>query len=211
MDNDDYHDDSASPSDSDVSGSGMGETTPTSEETEESIAKNETKAVRSLKFVVFAVMILSTIGVALAVYFYISGSETAEFESEFTDAANKVLEGIGASLYKTLGAVDAYTVSIVSFARATNQTWPFVTIPDFAVRTAKVRSLSDSVVISYYPLVSPENRDEWEVYSIANEAWVNESIAIQVTDENYYGPLIYEFETYATIHGGDDDAPRNST
>jgi len=64
------------------------------------------------------------------------------FEEQFLDDAHKVLEAVGSSLYLTLGAIDALVDSMISFAHYTNQTWPFVTIPDFAVRSAKIRSLS---------------------------------------------------------------------
>jgi hypothetical protein len=104
--------------------------------------------------------------VALAVYFYIRASENREFEDQFEADATKVLAAIGASLDSSLSAVDAFVVSIVSYAKATNQTWPFVTIPDYAARAGKIRSLAGAVVIGTYPLVKSEDRKEWERYSI---------------------------------------------
>lgn len=115
------------------------------EEEGQAIAKSETKVVHSLKLLVYAVLILSTIGVALAVYYFLSNSEQTEFEGQFVDDAKKVLEALGSNLDLTLGSVDALVVSMVSYARDTNQSWPYVTIPDFAVRTSKIRVSSRPV------------------------------------------------------------------
>jgi hypothetical protein len=130
------------------------------------LAKTETNTIRGLKLLVLLALSLSAVAVALAVYFYIRASENREFEDQFEDDATKVLAAIGASLDSSLSAVDAFVVSIVSYAKATNQTWPFVTIPDYAARAGKIRSLADAVVIGTYPLVKSEDRKEWERYSI---------------------------------------------
>lgn len=83
-----------------------------------------------------------------AVYFYTSNSEQEHFESAFQESTQKVLDSIGKAIERTLGAVDSYATTLVSHARATNQSWPFVTFPDFAVLTEKTRSLSAGVIVS---------------------------------------------------------------
>jgi hypothetical protein len=45
----------------------------------------------------------------------------------------KVFDAVG-TLDLTLGAVDNFIVKAVSYAKYSNSTWPFVTIPDFAVK-----------------------------------------------------------------------------
>lgn len=67
-------------------------------------------------------------------YFYTSNSEQAQFESSFQDSSVKVMDSIGKAIYKSLGAVDAFATHVVSHARDTNQTWPFIIYPDFALR-----------------------------------------------------------------------------
>jgi hypothetical protein len=173
-------------------------------EKEPALAKTETNTIRGLKLLVLLVLSISAIAVALTVYFYIRASETRDFEDQFEDDATKVLAAIGASLDSSLAAVDAFVVSIVSYAKATNQTWPFVTIPDYAVRAGKIRSLSNAVVIGTYPLVKTEDRKEWERYTAENNYWVEESIDIQERDSSFMGPIIREYETWDVIYGGDE-------
>jgi hypothetical protein len=106
---------------------------------QDAIAKDEDKAVFRLRLLVIGVLVASTVGVACAVYNYISKSENSQFEESFSDDANKVLEALGSSLHLTLSAVDAFVVNIASCAILSNSSWPFVTIPDFAVRANKIR------------------------------------------------------------------------
>ena len=147
------------------------------------IAKAETQAVKRLKLVVLGVLTLLAVGVALAVYYYTSGAEQVQFEDAFQGDASKVLEGLGSSLERTIGGLDLFAAMIVSVARATNQTWPFVTIPNFPLIASKIRLLSQTVLLTLYPIVTQEERSEWEAYSTQNDAWVNESMNVQETDE----------------------------
>lgn len=84
---------------------------------------------------------------------------------------------------RTLGSLDALQNHLVAWARGTNQTWPFVTVPNFYVQAAKIKLLSDVGYIMVNPLVTNENRREWEDYVVANQGWVNESMKVQATDE----------------------------
>jgi hypothetical protein len=80
---------------------------------QETIAKDEDRAVFHLRLLVIGVLVASTVVVAFAVYYYISNSENSEFEESFSDDANKVLKALGSSLELTLSAVDAFVVNIV--------------------------------------------------------------------------------------------------
>jgi NAD/NADP transhydrogenase beta subunit len=93
------------------------------------IAKRETAVVNWFRLALLVVLAASIAGVGYGVFTYINTAEQQEFEEQFHADANKVFESMGNSLDVTIGAVDAFVVSIISFARYTNATWPFVTIP----------------------------------------------------------------------------------
>ena len=172
---------------------------------QEIIAKEEDKAVFRLKLLVLAVLVASTVGVAIAVYLYIRDAEEDDFEAQFIGDSSKIFESIGITLDLTLGAVDSFLVGLVSFARFTNATWPHVTLPDYAVRVAKIRSLSKAVLVTQYHFVGAgEQRAKWENYSIANDYWVDESIAVQANDETYQGKIVTDYWTRGDIHSGAD-------
>ena len=140
------------------------------------IAAEENKYVKRLRLMVITMMLASTIGVAFAVFRYVTHTEQKSFESSFDDDSDKVLESIGSALDQTLGAVDNYLTGLVSFARYTNATWPFVTLPDYAVRMAKLRSLSKAILVTQYHYVTGDERADWEAYSVENDAWVEAGI-----------------------------------
>lgn len=168
------------------------------------IAQEENKNVFRLRLLVISVLVASTIGVAVGVFLYVSGAEQSDFESQFEDDADKVLESIGTTLALTLGSVDAFLVALVSYARDTNSTWPFVTYPDYGVRMAKLRTLSKAILASQYQLVTAEQRAEWEAYSVANDAWVQDGIDTQKIDKNFHGTIVTDFWTRGDIHDTGD-------
>jgi hypothetical protein len=170
-------------------------------EEEVMIAKAENNAVFWIRLMVIAVLVACTVGVACLVYLKTSNAEEAQFEAEFLDDSAKVFEALGSTLDLSLGAVDGVIVSIVSFARYSNMTWPFVTVPDFATRMAKVRSLSKAIVLAQFAIVSEEERLDWEKYSLANAAWVDEALAIQKEDRTFFGVNVEEYYNQEGIWG----------
>ena len=72
------------------------------------------------RLLVLAVLLISMIGVALTVHIYVSSSEKRAFEDQFRENATKVLDAIGISFDTSLGAVDAFVISLVSYARYSN-------------------------------------------------------------------------------------------
>jgi hypothetical protein len=167
----------------------------------EVIGKNETKAVFYGKLLVFGVMLFSALGVALVVYYYLSGAEDSDFEEQFSEDVKKVFEEIGSSLDNMLGATDSFMVSLVSYAKYSNSSWPFVTMPDFAVKAAKLLSLSKAAIVGTYPLVQTEQRQGWENYSVTHDNWVDEGLSVQKEDTNFKGTNFEEWSGFGIIHG----------
>jgi hypothetical protein len=175
-------------------------------------ARKEQRAVNILKLAVLIVLLSCTIGTAVAIFHYASLNEQSRFEESFQVDAQKLAEAIDARLVRTMGSLDALISSMVSFAAATNQSWPFVTVPDFAIMTSKIRSISSGLIyINHLPLVKPEQRYEWEQYSLLHSDWVNESMQIQESDGLYYGPVVYNYSINGVIHGDFGDVPYNET
>jgi hypothetical protein len=172
-------------------------------------SKKETKDVLHLKLFILVILIFSASTIASCVYIYITRNESAQFESKFNNDADKVLVAIGSSLHRTLGLLDSLAVTYLSYARDHNDSWPFVTLPDFGARMAKLLPLTDAVSISLLPIIHPDVRTEWEAYSLKNDHWVNESIALQETWDGYYGPIDYGWEPYGYIHGDSGDIEAN--
>jgi hypothetical protein len=156
---------------------------------EGAFAVSESKAVSYLRLCVLAVLVASAAGVAIGVFYFTRNSELDSFEASFSDDATKVAEAVSSSLYTTLEAADSYLVNTVSYARSIDQQWPFVTLPDLAVRLAKLRSLSKAVVVQQSHFVTAAQREKWENYTLNHDGWAQEALDVQKTDKNYHGAV----------------------
>ena len=173
------------------------------------ISKKATKNVFHLKLLVITILIVSASTLAACAYRFIKRSETQQFESKFGYDAHKVFEAIGTSLDKTLGLMDSLAVTLVSYARDKNEEWPFVTLPDFGPRMAKLLPLTDAFTLTVLPIVKPHQREKWESYSIQNDQWVNQSITLQETWDGYNGPISYNWKLRGKIHDDIGDVVSN--
>jgi signal transduction histidine kinase/CheY-like chemotaxis protein len=169
-------------------------------ENDEDFCPAESKAVFWLKLTVLAVLMASALSVALTVYFYTSNSETDQFEEDFHDSVDKVFDSYMRQIDRTLGIADSFVLSLVSYATHANQKWPFVTLPDFGKRLAKIRTLAKGTVVTIYPLVTLEQREQWQNYSLQHDDWVQEGLDLQANDTRYHGKIVSEYEPNGVIH-----------
>ncbi|CAB9525293.1 Receptor-type guanylate cyclase gcy [Seminavis robusta] len=166
---------------------------PSVTEQREKIAQKEQKAVSCLRLVLLAVLVVSAIVVSVVLYLYTSAKETNEFESQFESDSFKVFESLGLHLDLTLGAADSFVFKMISYAKASSNQFPFVTIPDFGVQAAKVLSSSAFFYMGTYIKVANDERVDWENYTsdATNTYWLEENIQqVQVDDPNYHGPIV---------------------
>jgi len=125
-------------------------------EERQSLTARETKAVRCIRIVASAVLSLTAILVSWCVYAVARGSEESSFQAENEASASKIIESFHGSLEQLLDSFDALSVSITSHAL------------DFEALGASTWILSRATFIQYTPLVTDENRKEWEAYSVKN-------------------------------------------
>jgi hypothetical protein len=103
------------------------------------IANKENRAVSFWRIAMLIILLLTTISVAFLVYTFVDNTERYTFELSFHDDTLKVYESLGSSMDKKLAAVDSLAMLMVSSANGKNETFPFTTLTDFAVKAAKVR------------------------------------------------------------------------
>jgi hypothetical protein len=179
---------------------------PPTKKEEEEIAREETRCVLYLRFLTFAFLAVTTIAVAIAVHHLLHKAEVDKLNESFDDNAGKVLEAVGTIMENTLMAVDSFAVSLTSYAHTiqqvtkANQSWPFVTLPDMAVRSSKLRSLSKIFLFSIYHYVEHANRAAWEAYATQNKGWIDEGIETQKADPTFRGHIIEDWNSSDQIN-----------
>jgi hypothetical protein len=65
--------------------------------------------------------------------------------------------------------VDALSVAFTSHAKATQQHFPYVLLPDYEIRAANARVLGEAYLINYFPLVTEAIRNEWNDWTNSSE------------------------------------------
>jgi hypothetical protein len=138
----------------------------------ESIGASATRTLVKLKIAVLLFMVATAVGVSVLVYKHISQVEQDALEEQFGECASNVFHEVGEGLNQALGALDAFVVNLVSFARYSNSSWPYVTLPDYAARIASIHAFSQAVLVSQYHFVSTEQRVTWEKYTGDNDGWM---------------------------------------
>jgi hypothetical protein len=174
------------------------------------LASKETRAVTSLKLLVFGSLFFSMVAVVLSAYFFTAQGEHNNFEVNFYDDAHKILGNMGQNLQRTMDVSDAFITSITSYAAHTNQTWPFVVIPDFYVTAEKIRSLCGAVYVSTFHVVENDQRKQWENFTATvGTEMVDDAIAT-IAEYNVMGwPLSFNYTAWNVIYGYDEYEKEN--
>eukprot|EP00934_Nitzschia_sp_Nitz4_P007985 Nitzschia sp. Nitz4//scaffold93_size78505//75962//78458//NITZ4_005433-RA/size78505-processed-gene-0.94-mRNA-1//1//CDS//3329560327//7975//frame0 len=113
-----------------------------------------------------------------------------DFESEFDYVSDTVLEKYTFQIVKQLNALDGLSIQYTSYALESNQTFPFVILPDFEYRSANARLSANMLSTIYMPVVMENERAEWEMFARENldsglEVYIHEEELKQSQDQEY--------------------------
>jgi hypothetical protein len=153
----------------------------------------ENKAVKVLRAAVLVLLVTMATIVCVGVYLLTRGDELKIFEQEYEDNAFRLVESFHDDLERKLGAIDSFANQITSYALDTNRTFPFVTLPNFAIRGSKMRIQADAFVFHWAPLVTDGERIAWEEYAMQNRFHIDEAFeedeAFRLSQDEEFGLL----------------------
>lgn len=141
----------------------------------ETLAGQETQAVRRLRSFLFAILILAVIA-TVAVYSFTTKREKNDFKLNFAGQGQKVIQGFQDDSFRKLQAMDTLSGSFTTFAKASGSTWPFVTMPDSANHFESYLSLADAASLTLLPIIGQRERLDWEEYAVANQGWLDRDL-----------------------------------
>lgn len=139
------------------------------------LADRETRAVNTLRYVVYLLISVTTILVAGGLYMFMKKDEKEDFENQFSGYAGRIVSNIDVELERKLAALDALAVSYTSHSLSSGSSFPNVTLPHSEIRGANTRILGDTLFCQYFVLVTDETRAGWEAYAAENEQWMDEA------------------------------------
>jgi hypothetical protein len=150
------------------------------EEAKLEFAKEENNAVWYLRFFVFLLLACVALAVCLSVYYVGTASEKEDFEQDFEDLGDKLVESFGLTIRQRFGIVENFALDLTSFVNNdANNSWPFVTLPDYERRAGNTARLADLTTLHMIVRVETEQRTAWDAYSNLNQGWFAEGFAIQ--------------------------------
>jgi hypothetical protein len=140
-------------------------------EMKDRLGQAETNAVFRLRLVVFLVMLLAAFAVSVSIYLITSKAEEEEFESQFDGAASKIVETFQNVVQQKVAAISSLAVAIIAHGVDHSRDWPFVTLSSFQQRSSTARTLSDALFVTISPMVSDEDRKEWEDFVVLEDSY----------------------------------------
>ena len=138
------------------------------------IASNESRNVFRARVVVIMILAFVAAGISAGVYIITTQSQESEFDAQWEGNSLQIVNSFEEIVKEKFGALSTLAVSFTSYARGNNLTWPFVTMNDFQQRAAIARKISNAIHTQITPIVTPENREKWEEYSVQNKGWIDE-------------------------------------
>jgi hypothetical protein len=151
----------------------------TGKEVAQSLGKKETYYVNVLRVILILLVVGAAVAVAVIVYLYMKDSQETDLNDDFNDLSYRLIDGFHANTKLCFQVLDSFSTQVTTLAMATKQTWPFVTIDNFEAIGTAARSIVDSYYVALYPLVTRENREAWENYTMDNTHWLSESFVYQ--------------------------------
>jgi hypothetical protein len=136
-------------------------------------------------------MLVTAIGVSVATFYYSRSVEEENFESEFDSVSSVTLRSFADAVESKLSAMDSVSSGITSHALRTGETFPNVTVPDWEVKGATLRTQTDGIYLFWLPLVTDENRRGFEEYTKLNQGHLFQSYVAEEgfreQQDSYFG------------------------
>lgn len=126
------------------------------------------------------VLLAASAAVSAVVYKTTKLSETEEFKTQYSGAAQKIVEAFGEIVGQNLGAISSMGVATIAHGVDHVRTWPRVTLSSFQQRAGTAKTISGALFVGLAPFVEEADRRDWEEYVVSDDAyWIDEGFAYQ--------------------------------
>lgn len=126
------------------------------------------------------VLIAASAAVSTVVFKTTKRSETEEFKTQYSGAAQKIVEAFGGIVEQNLGAISSMGVATIAHGVDHVRTWPRVTLSSFQQRAGTAKAISGALFVGLAPFVKESDRRDWEEYVVSDDAyWVDEGFVYQ--------------------------------
>lgn len=141
----------------------------------DTFTKQETKAVNSVKMVVYLILFLSAVGFAVGTYFLVQQEQSQSYKSGFYSLSEVVAMDVDLKIRGILTQLQTTSSSITSQSLSNGiNNDKKVTVPQFDQRMRDF--LNSTELIMYAPLILEAEIRDWETYSVREQGWIDEAL-----------------------------------
>jgi hypothetical protein len=139
---------------------------------EDDLAKHETWQINRLRKIVIQILMSVTLGLCIAIYSVSSSAEHQQYLNQYEGAALLVLDAFDNIMTSRMGVVSSLAIALIAQGEDhSTKKWPFVALSSFEKRAYIARVQSGSMYLHINPVVTEEDRYEWEhEYVIGEDA-----------------------------------------
>jgi hypothetical protein len=131
--------------------------------------RSNAKQVFRLKIVILLALLVAAVFAALASYRLMHRQQHRLFHDSFHADSEKLMASFYRGRENKLWTGLSLSITATNFAEATDNRWPFVTLPKFALLARGGLSLAAAYGIAVAPIVTNDTRLEWEEYATENQ------------------------------------------
>jgi hypothetical protein len=128
------------------------------------IAKEESKAVHRVRWIVLTVLVTAGMVVCFLVYFLSRNSVNDQYKVQFEGQAGQIQLMFQRIATEKFGAFGALRVAVMAEAIDKKDQWPMFTMSSFEKRATVARRLSQFMLMAIHPWVDRNNRIAFEEY-----------------------------------------------
>ena len=163
-------------------GSSTNATSTNSDSIKKDLAKKGSAHVFRLRVLVILILICAAAGVSVLVYSISNQAEEQDFNTQFSGAAKQLYEEFEAIGRNRISQLGSLAVASIAHGVDHSRSWPFVTLSSFQQRAYTTKVNSGLLEVSLNPLVSEEDREEWEEYVVSEDAyWIQQAVDYQAS------------------------------
>ena len=177
------------------------------EKRRKSLASSETRAVQCWRLLVLLAVAAAAVVVSMLVYDITTNIEDESFQNAFDAHANRIIEQFHTSVASKMQAIDTFSAMYTTEGlREGSRGFPFVTLPDIDIHGTNTRVAADTLFFFYTPVVTDDNRAEWEQYSTEtyghSALGFGKEVSLRAQQDVKFNV------TYPEEDGGDDEGDR---
>lgn len=128
------------------------------------IERKQSRSIICLRSLTVMTLVVAALLVCILTFYFARSAELKEFEHQYYDTVIKVDEQIKLGLQNKILAAKTLAKMYTSLFGPQN-VWPNATMPDFNQRVESLLALSNSMALSFNPIINSSNRADFEAHA----------------------------------------------